>query len=299
VFDYEGAFPELKAALDANRDRMIAAYRKTLGSEMFSILEQADATLLGPESFQSIQAMSRGMPDETTPGANKFFLACRNEGKVGLPKFEKTGRFICPPLAAAPGFIFSEKGFEGSRKRYERWIDPYLAPYIHEYDHFLLFAIQEKPMIVAMQILAENFKIPRMPLCLEDIEGTIMAHSTRREKRMMALQLLTWAYVFQEFYEISTRALDREIFLAMGLSVPRNYFEVPPKALFPYPMEKIGAIPVLPFGDVFHGKSLEHRLTTIRFWIERFRPSSRFQVNFMESFAKLAIRKCSYGELKR
>ncbi len=192
--------------------------------------------------------------------------------------------------------MFSAQGFANSRKRYERWIDPYLAPYIHEYDHFVFFALQAKPMIVAMQVMAENFDIPRMPLCIEDIEKIAVSHSPHRSERITAAQLLIWAYVFQEFYETSTRVLDREIFLEMGLRVPQHYFEVPPKVLLPFPMAEINLMTVVPYGDVFHGKSLEHRLETIHLWIERFRPSQQFQENFMESFAKLDIRKCSFGQ---
>jgi hypothetical protein len=296
MFQYHGEVSELTEALEENRERMVMAYRKVLGAELFAILETADAQLLGPASFQSLNelaAFTRNSSGETTPGANKFFVAISGEGDT---KFDGDGHFKRDRIEAAPGFVFRQIGFEGSRSRYKKWISPYLAPYIHEYDHFAIFAIQERPIIAAVTMMAGNFRVPRLPLCLEDIEGIAIIQRTRAEK-IMAAQLLTWAYSFQEFYELCTRILDREIFLEMGCGVPKSYFEVEPKVLMPVPMPKIETMAVVAVGDSLFGYSTQRRLDTLRDWVRRFNSRSQFQANFLESYAKLEIHKCSFAAI--
>jgi hypothetical protein len=296
VFPYHGEISELTDALNENRELMTRCYRKVLGPAFFGLLEDADARFLRPSSFQSLEFVNKDRIGEATLGANKFTVASGSEGDQ---RFSRDCHFTSSPLHAAPGFVFCHAGFEASRRRYKNWISPYLAPYIHEYDHFALFAFQARPMLVAVQLMAQNFKVPRLPLCPEDIEGIVFACGKAGGNAKAAAQLITWAYTMQEFYELSTRILDREIFLEMGLRVPQSYFDFREKVLVPYPMPRSNLVALISDGDPLFGYPLERRLETLSRWELKFDPRERFQANFLESFNRLEIRKCSFDEIMR
>jgi len=294
MFPYYGEIVELSEVLNRNRERLRRVYKDVLGAEMFQRIEEADARFLDAVAFSSIETAEWFSGMRLTTRNNKFFIALHTKGRV---LFSEDGHFSNMEVAVAPGFIFTQEGFVATRQNYHGWVSPYLAPYIHEYNHFVLFALQAAPMLTAIVILESVIRPKRWPLDLLDIEPLVLeGGGTLEEQRLRAI-LAVWGWLIEQTYEISTRVLDSQIFKRLGYRVPQYYFNIPSKHFVPFPLNFIKTVLIIPVGDVLRGTSVRERLRLLGGWVEKFNPSHSLQANFMESFKSLQINKVSFREL--
>lgn len=295
MFPYYGDISGLHKALRNHRKPMERAYRKALGMEVFQLVREADRKILNESSFlarQYLEEVSKASSNTT----NKFVAASSSEGEEGVA-FSLGGEARNLPKKISCGFSFAQEGFDATAKNYLGWIDPYIAPYIHEYDHFVIWAIQPQPILSAVLLLAQRLKPTRMPLRLEDISKLVEKSGGTRDEMILTLYLGLWAFVLQEAYEGMTRDIDRVVMENLGYDVPESFFPIRPKRFVPLSVDFLEVRVVIPFGDVLFGLSLPERITILREWVKRIVPSDPRQCGFMESFASVTPEKIAFGDL--
>jgi len=294
MFPYYGDIPELSSVLDSHRDCMYQAYKDVLGSLLIRPVEEADKILLDENSFHGSEFFERFGVNPTSR-KNKFFTAFGEDSEwAGL---NTDGSFSPFKTQVAPGFILTREGFDISREYYSGWVNPYLAPYIHEYNHFLIFALQEKPMMVAISILVSKIKPKSWPPKIGDIESLIGEYEGTREEKQLVALLTVWGMLIHGTYESFTRILDGRVMQRMGFDVPGEYFNIPPKQFLPLFMESIQTVIAVPVGDMLYGASIRERMRTLQDWVARMDPSNEVQSNFMECFREMEIEKVPMSAL--
>jgi hypothetical protein len=293
MFQYYGSSEGMHRFLDRNRDNLRRAYREVLGNDLFMRVEAADEALLGPNSFfESSDLVSLGVTARTSHPKFMVLFMSDNDKQI---QFQPDGHLSVPvedKLTMAPAFVMDDQAFELNRDHYEDWISPYGAGYIHEYDHFVVFALQERPLMAASLLLLDKIQPEHWPVDLPEIEGlALKAEGTLMDKKI-ACYLTVFAWQLDQLYEFSTRRVDTQIFKRLGYRVPDDYYKSKPREYLPVPFSKLGMIVVMPIdGDPLYGESARNRLRSLSDWSEHFRGGSEYQDNFIESFNTLTIEK--------
>ncbi len=291
MFPYYGDIAELHEELRRSRKRLEHIYRDLLGAQLFGRLHEADRTLLDESSFLDLSFIRGRFPSVSTN--NKFVVASKGLEDVYL---ELNGCFVSPPVEAANAFLLCREGFANARRQYEGWISPYLASYLHEYDHFVLYALQSVPMAVVGNILLADVTVPRLPLQPPDLYPTVMASEGDTEKKKATAFAVVWEYVIQEMYESTTRVLDSHVYRRLGCQVPDRY-RTEPRKFVSLPFEELRLIVMLPVGDPLYGYSLRDRIRRAADWLNTLKPSHPIQAHFLESVRQMSISKVPWSQL--
>lgn len=326
MFPYHGSIQQLTKDLASIRPRLKSAYRHVLGKRLFEIVEEADRLYLGPESFQSEEfLLGRGVAPQQV--SNRFLFATSWERD---PEFQPDGSFAVEPVKTAPGFVLSEAAFARTSSRYEGWISPYLGPYFHEYDHFVIWAIQRHPLALASTILSSLVKPTKLPVRPIDVPDLVMASQGTRQERALLAAMAVWSVVLDSVYEVSTRRLDLAVFERLGFTPDDSYRNFSPKSFVPLPIpiepgveyEALSGLTFPPInaidswialapeltrrgfmlnivadGDLYYGMPLADRLRYLTEWAERLKPSHPSQSAFIKSFKQLSVEKMSLARL--
>lgn len=136
---YRGDIKRVREAVDANRQKAERAYTSIFGRKTARKLDRLAEELLVESAFQSplyLALVSGFMVDRE---ANHFSI--RN-GYDAHPEPDDDGNFKPVSMTSASFFIFSEEGFERSTAQ-----PPWLGSFMHEFNHFAAFALQERPLL--------------------------------------------------------------------------------------------------------------------------------------------------------
>jgi hypothetical protein len=149
MFEYHGCAEGLKKELDTYGSALEEAYREAVGIHFRRLVDE-ERRLVSPETFGSyedapgIVGSEKGLPGF---GAQYFIRIEANDHSDSerVEVVDSEGRFVFDgrvEFHTTPVFRFPEKAFE-------RVIKPklpkYLSSYVHEYNHFCLYVLQEHP----------------------------------------------------------------------------------------------------------------------------------------------------------
>ncbi len=299
-FPYHGDIAGLHEVLAPIRSDLNAAYFKVYGMKMMERIQEAERRLLTPQSFIAGNLRSR-LPetdrDSTARPTNSFamlFALEKNDLVV-----QRDGQFTVSPVTMSPAFSLSEEAFQATAPRYEKWASPYLVPYVHEYNHWAIAALQGTyGFSGALNLIALFLKVNKVPIEPDDIEeAACQAFGDREEKRLRVYMGLL-AFVLYNTWEISTRKLDIEVLKALGLNVPPDYCPINTKNFVCFPMQRFKMDAFFPIGDLMHDFDGKARLRAMTNWIpaaknDRY-PSMQ---KFLESYQAAEIRIVTVDEM--
>lgn len=293
MFQYYGNVEGLHEFLDRNRKSMRRAYEKVLGKQLFSIVHEAEAELIGKESFfETSELFEMGINPQSM--VSKFMAVMTTSSKT-KHKIGRDGHIIANsnrPIITAPSFVFSEEGLQLNAARYAGWVDLYGAGYIHEFNHFVIYALQERSLFAAIMLLLSRVKPDKWPVRPDEIELLAFRSGEPLLERQVAAYLALFACQLEDLYEFSTRQLDKAIFKWLGYRIPERYYPSEPRQYDAVFMRALNIEIVLPVsGDPLYGYSTKERLRKLSEWDSLFSSGSQFQENFVKSFQGIPMKK--------
>ncbi len=288
---YRRDIDKLKHSVQAHEKRAVKAYSAVFGEKTARRFAQFAQELLDDSSFPG--AVHR--PKKT------FSFETEVNGLATASTFDiapdATGIFPPTQIVAAPIFDITEEGLRNSHTK-----PPYIGSYIHEFDHFLGFALAEFPSTVFCQILEYgigeqiNFADPESQMR----EISIGVNGSNRDEQKRKIQLLIDAVTIRNFEEKATRIIDYLIFREMGYPVEPPYWlgrEKTYKQVKLTPLRVIVAYPV--DGDPFLNfeGSLVNIAQSLPNWQNHLRIDDPLGTNMMAAYLGCTVRKMRYSRL--
>lgn len=213
---YHGNVAAVRNDLKQNRPTLENAYRSILGDELYQKVHSvAERTLATESFFEDVGVINRTLGQSLDADvSNKMFLASNATHEV-----DSNGRINDRKVQTAPAFYISEDGFAHSGSR--KFTDRPLASYVHEWDHFVLYALQKVPIYLANSYgkAAQDPK-PRSAetsisdYCLDLIQSGL---DPRIVTNNVAIAIHN--YSVTEAYEKGTRILDKLVLQEIGIGV--------------------------------------------------------------------------------
>ena len=308
VIIYRGKVEEVARELQKHKDALDAQYVKILGVERAKRVASLIDRLLPAESFfDNPQEINKrfGTDISFTP-SNKMLLASDTKMVIG-----EDGKISNTKIRTAPGFYISASGFEHSGSKH--FTENPLASYVHEFDHFIWYVLQEKPFALVNMALEEVLQPKRKPLHLPEYVEQLAAAHLPQEEMFRRLILAVFSELTEESHEKSNRILDQWVLAAIGIQVPLEWRGKEKEyAAFQLPTGQVIGLPV--GGDFFKGFKNEEVLERMIQWQRHYAPSlSAFRLgdatgisgrppylqNLIASLENVKVSRVSLAELKR
>lgn len=294
VFRYLGDVPEIIEDARAIRDTVNVRYREILGEERYSRLREMCDRLLVPECYFSSrkdlkERLHQEFPDKT---CNKFLIAIDGDFKL-----DEEGRFPPGKIRTAPAFYIAPEAFQfsGGSKISDRQI----VSYIHEFNHFIQYALQHVPLYLAQQALLEKAGAEGKSVNLVDFMKQIVSEDTNPAdyieltKRIATYSL---AHLLKEAFEASNDIMDKRVLDSIGIKRELEWRNVP-KSFYPVPTP-FGFIAVSGGGDHFLGLSDQQVIDRVLKWEDYF--NLKTQVPYFHNlFDSLKTVKVSKRDINR
>ncbi|MGV8142089.1 MAG: hypothetical protein ACP5NS_00455 [Candidatus Pacearchaeota archaeon] len=213
VLIYRGKLSELENELAGARETLNSRYKEILGESAAVKVSETAQRILPPDCFfddyeVANKKIGAGLKAEST---NCLLLATDAPIQV-----TKEGKVENHKLRTGLGFYISERGFEESGSAH--FTDRPVASYVHEFDHFIWYALQKVPLYFARMALLDQSGATDFNLTPEEFVNTITTESL--ESRRHKTFLYAAACTLNEIFEKSNRILDRQILSAIGVDVP-------------------------------------------------------------------------------
>ena len=281
VIIYNGGVEWLQRELAATQEVLDLRYAEILGARA-SVVEAEARRLLSAKAFVD-------MPDEYSSrfggnaGSNELVL-----GIIGDKRLQDNGTMRSRELTTVPFMYVSEEGFRLSETA--RFTDKIVASYVHEFNHFVGYVLQNVPFYVVKAVLAEHVMGD-----VWDFDRFIDDMDERKVTRDWHARWAVGAMCEQaeEFYEKVNRILDRAVLSAIGIDVSlewrgqkRTYAELQ--------MNNGQKVRYAVGGDPFIGLSDTQVIEKYLAWQDTFQPMGvQFIDRFLQSAASLKVeRKC-------
>jgi hypothetical protein len=295
MFPYYGDIKGLHQTLSSHRQALKRAYRSVLGKQLYERLQLADETQLCEGSFTAADAAVHS-EYQTRSTTNKFFIATVVRSDDSL-RPEPDGSLRLESVDIAPGFILTEVAFERTAHLYQGYLPTYLGPYIHEYSHFALMAIQDLPMILVANLLISIVGATRMPPRPADINGLVEAYEGTLEEKRLAAMLCVFGVRSVENYESFTNYLETCIHHQLGYSSPPGYYDPGVRQFISFDVPAAEMSYDFPVGCFLPTIPKEKRMKVIAYWNQHQGSGNRFQANFLASLTGLPIKMLTLPEL--
>ena len=218
VIVYYGRLEQLTKELEETRDTLNHRYIKILGQERANKVTDTAKRILGPESFF-----------ETTNVLNSYLgykLPPNTPNKMGLftrasLELDSRDRLKDRKIRTSIGFYISENGFQyGSSSKFtERMI----ASYVHEFNHFVYYALQRVPLELVSFILFDKIQARKQPIDIGDYVAQIEEVDLPHEEIFKRLGFAAFSQVLHDSLEQATRVLDKMILESIGINVPLEW----------------------------------------------------------------------------
>jgi hypothetical protein len=298
LFKYYGEIEGLKKEIIQHATKLEKIYLELLGANNFSRLSEISEKILNEKSFISLEEVMEYTLGKPSSLSNKIATEIKEKVKVG-----RNGKIVGKrEINTCVFFIFHEAGFEKSA--YDKaGLPKYLTSYLHEFNHYLFYALQENPIPVAMSILHSQIPTEYIPLKIGKILEELMSSSEKLERKQHIL-ILAFTYLgLEDLFEGTTRLLDAYVLEKLGYNVSKYPLPGPKRynGIFIKPL-KIKF--VIGTGDPLYGMDLPSRLNILLNWTGnlKFAPGElsdyqKFQKNFINSFSQLKIHKIPFKEI--
>jgi hypothetical protein len=305
VFVYHGKDSELAKEVAEARETINARYLEVLGEKDYAKLQRTVNRLLSPECyFDSVEEVNSVLGENIQLSASNKMLLGIADDYGDVLKLDRDGRIKVKSLETAIGFYISPEGFRNSGSA--RFTDRPIASYVHEFDHFVWYALQKVPLYFAELMLADSLKLKEKgeshssgSLDLSNVmpkkeEGL----STRERVQRLALGMYT--KTLHETYEKSNKILDRMVLESIDIDVPLDWRHKEREYEFvPLPTRQVLGVPI--GGDPFKELSDEEAVERVINWGDHFNLmlDDPYLNNLIESLKGITVSKVPLQDLKR
>lgn len=274
VIVYHGNLEHLREDLEGARETLNQRYIEILGPERAAIVADHADRLLLPTSFFDSPAAVQERTGASLGGdvVNKMLLFY----PPGI-KIRSNGRVKTKRVKTAAGFLISDEGFEHSHSA--SFTERPLASYVHEYDHFVWYALQRPPIYFVKMMLEEQ-------------RQKISPATTQGKKVRMALGMTIG--VITDLFEKGNRVLDKMVLEAIDVDVPLPWRGKPKQYAQAYDSETHAVYMRVSGGDPFLGLSDQEAVECMINWQNRInivKPAPPFVENLLESAKGMGIGK--------
>lgn len=240
------------------------AYQKLLGGRRYARLREVNAQVLTPNSyFEDASELKKLGLDIGSSPCSKFIIAAPD-----LEKCLPNGHDGVKEVKIAPAFYVSNESFKHSGAR--QFTDHPIGTYVHEFNHYLSFALQRVPIYMMTVMLSEKVgrQLRGADQIAEFFEGVSIDASpiTEKQKRIGYALLQT---IFDYSYEQMNNLLDRDIFKAIGAKI-KTEWRGQPKQYFAGRNPKLGTFAFPVGGDFFYGMNDAEAFSKFLNWEEHF-----------------------------
>src|SRR3989338_691971 len=206
---YHGDVGSLIEKLELVRTRLDKRYSEILDKERFSQLIDVAERIFKPISFFSDVDTWNSYLGDRLPQRHPNLLIC-----AATPNMEigEDGRIKNDRKFTAPVFYFSEVGLEACLPDHKGNI---VADYVHNYNRFVLFALQRSPAYLVMLALSKYLRPFQEDLVAKYNSGELTGEEFTREVILASL-----AHNLQETCEKGNRILDKLVLESIGVRVP-------------------------------------------------------------------------------
>jgi len=203
VIVYHGRLEQIVGELERAKPVLDRRYAEIFGEEGAGKIAEASKRLLGPESFYDCVASLNSKV--SSPLGSKF--------SSDIPSRHITLVSIQPDNLYASGFEKQQK----LRTAPVIYIHPSgtLQTYIHEFGHFIWYALQSHPISV-LNSLYGGHKIESFTDYSEKVLGQTRESD---EEKMVKLQRAFWSLILGEISEKSNQILEKLILESIGVDV--------------------------------------------------------------------------------
>lgn len=296
VFVYHGNVEILQAQVAETKDVMNQKYKEIFGDEGYERLERKTKRILNKGSFfntlEELTAVTGKEFPEDTP--SKFLLV-----SVIDTELDENGRILHPLAKMGCGFYITEKSFEGSGS--SKFTDRILASYIHEFNHYILLALQRTPLYVAGSFMTSETGHVRNAKDFFDLVNKLNEENLPPEEKRKQLALGSFAYLLLEVWESSTRILDKMVLESIGIHKDLSWRETD-KKYAPVLLHEPRTIVMIPVrGDPFKGLDDKEAIKRIIEWENYFNPLIRipYSDNLLDSLKSLKVEIMPLQELMK
>lgn len=214
VIIYLGKVENVRQDLAKEQDRLNQRYIEVLGEEKAKRVKDIANRILTPESFMDtreayIPLYGKPLPENAPCN---FSMAALSDLEVRL-----NGEIKERKVKTSPLFHISDEAFRHSG--YSKVTDRILATYIHEYNHFIFYALQNPPVFVANYFLYNHLKPRKKPFDLEDYAQQLREEEISGQEKMKKLVIASHASLIEDAYEQATRVLDKSILEGVGIDI--------------------------------------------------------------------------------
>lgn len=212
---YTGTVQEIHDELEVVKPVLDRQYQKIFGPKLAAQIKRSAENLLVPESMHdSIYSFNAAGSADLKPDHSTTF------GVYMQPFIDFSRTSGHQRIQSAPIFYVSHEAFQNSG--YSNYTDRLIASYVHEFHHFIWYALQNTPMQVAGIALREEADGEVFDLFEQFIEtGETESNLISRMQSAHNAQTLI------EFNEKATRTLDKMVLGSIGIEVDYKWRNEP------------------------------------------------------------------------
>ena len=171
-------------------------YEEVLGVERFARLKSSSVNLLTAGSyFGSPQAVNEWLGVEQMHDGASNSLLLFTPADLSL---ESNGKLKVKKFPCAVAFYISENGFRASHS--SSFTKKPIASYVHEFDHFVWFALQDVPIYLLKQVMHIALEPPG-PFALEPYMAYLMRQDLPEQQLRDRAALAMYAHVIEDTFE--------------------------------------------------------------------------------------------------
>jgi hypothetical protein len=211
---YHGKIENLRRDIAAVKPRLDEQYRKVLGPVRAQRLaEVAGRTLKAESFFDKQEELNERLGMALRPGAPNKFMVATNDVDIDV----NSSRTV--KIRTAPAFYISEAAMPYSDSK------TLLRSFVHEFDHFVWYALQRVPYLLTYGMICQRFKLDMKGSNTAEEWANKIAEEAGKNKeqpledRRSGMALAAYARVFTEQNEKTNGILDRMILGAIGITV--------------------------------------------------------------------------------
>lgn len=215
VIVYHGNVASVKEELARVQPTLHARYVEILGPERARKVEELAQRVLLPSSFfdslEIIQERLKKPFDSNEP--NKMLLFSSSDLTMDV-----SGKIPPQKVQTTIAFYISETGFEHSGTA--EFSESRLASYVHEFDHFIWYALQKVPHYLMKFFVNRHLEFPAPGTRIDGYMGQLMQQDLPLTEKDRRFKLALFHRTLTEMYEASNRVLDKLVLESIGVEVP-------------------------------------------------------------------------------
>lgn len=166
MLEYFGQVTELKEEIACHISELERVYRDLFGQSVYVELSNMSKMLLTPSAYQSEITRRSEKHDydfhKQKEEADTYCLIAvreRNSSRFSIPLSGKINHISNSEMNTAPIILITKDGLENviKEKPSPKNAPRYLTVYLHEYNHFITYCLQRRPLIAACFLILNEF----------------------------------------------------------------------------------------------------------------------------------------------